>query len=103
MGLFKRVEARLGQLIVEQELLSEEELEQAVSERKNRGLVATPIAKFLVQHGYLKEKDALQVLARQFNLAVMDLSEVEIQKGLLERVPEEVCRRLSADPALRHR
>jgi len=98
VGLARRVEAKLGQLIVEDGLLTEEELEQALTDRKNRGLIAKPIGKFLVEQGYLKEKDVLQALARQFNLAVMDLSEVEIQAEILQKVPEEVCRRYRLIP-----
>jgi type IV pilus assembly protein PilB len=92
------VEARLGQLLVEDGFLSEEELEQALSDRKSRGLSAKPIGKFLVESGYLKEKDLLHSLARQFNLAVMDLEEVEIQTELLAALPEEVCRRYRVVP-----
>jgi type IV pilus assembly protein PilB len=92
------VEARLGQLLVEDGFLTEEELEQALSDRKSRGLSAKPIGKFLVESGYLKEKDLLHSLARQFNLAVMDLEEVQVQTDLLAQLPEEVCRRYRVVP-----
>lgn len=98
MALQRRMEIRLGQLLVGDGFLSEEELEQALSDRKSRGLSAKPIGKFLVESGYLKEKDLLHSLARQFNLAVMDLEEVEIQTELLAAVPEEVCRRYRIVP-----
>ena len=98
MALQRRVEARLGQLLVEDGFLTEEELEQALSDRKSRGLSAKPIGKFLVESGYLKEKDLLHSLARQFNLAVMDLEEVEVQTDLLAQLPEEVCRRYRVVP-----
>ncbi|MEW6486865.1 MAG: ATPase, T2SS/T4P/T4SS family [Thermodesulfobacteriota bacterium] len=98
MALQRRVEARLGQLLVEDGFLTEEELEQALSDRKSRGLSAKPIGKFLVESGYLKEKDLLHSLARQFNLAVMDLEEVQVQTDLLAQLPEEVCRRYRVVP-----
>ncbi len=98
MALPKKVEARLGQMMVEDELLSQEELEKALSDRSHRGLTSTPIGKYLVQNGYIREKDLLRVLGRQFNLAVMDLEEVEIQEGLLENVSQEVCRRYRVIP-----
>ncbi len=98
MTLPKKLEARLGRLLVEGGALSEEELEQALADRKNRGFQARPIGKFLVETGYVKDADLLQALARQFNLAVMDLGEVEVQPALLEKVSEEVCRRYRVVP-----
>jgi len=94
----KKVEARLGHLLVEDGFLSEEELEQALSDRRTRGLSAKPMGKFLVEAGFLKERDLLHSLGRQFNLAVMDLGEVEIQEELLADIPEDVCRRYRVVP-----
>jgi hypothetical protein len=59
VGLARRVEVKLGQLLVEDCILTEEELEQALTDRKNRGLAAKPIGKFLVEEAYLKERDVL--------------------------------------------
>ena len=98
MAKVTKVEKRLGDMLVEDELLSEEELEQAMAERDRKGLTSLPIGKYLVRHGYLHEKDCLRALARQFNLAVMDLEEVEVQEDLLAEVPEEVCRRYKLLP-----
>ncbi len=98
MALVRKMEARLGQLLVEDGFISEEELEQALADRRSRGFSAKPIGKFLVESGYIKEKDLLHSLARQFNLAVMDLEEVEVQADLLADVPEEVCRRYRVIP-----
>jgi type IV pilus assembly protein PilB len=98
LTLPKKVEARLGQLLVEDGFLSEEELEQALTERRARGNSARPLGKFLVEAGFLKERDLLHSLGRQFNLAVMDLDEVEVQKELFEGLPEEVCRRYRVVP-----
>lgn len=93
MPFNRKVETRLGRMMVEDELLTEEELEQALNDRKSRGQLNKPIGKYLIEGGYVKEKDFLNVLARQFNLAVMDLDEIEVQKELLEIVPEDLCRR----------
>jgi len=89
----KKVEARLGQLLVEDGALTPEELEQALAERQSRGLAGRPLGRFLVEAGYVKEKEYLQALGRQFNLAVMDLEDVSIQEALLEEVPADFCRR----------
>ena len=89
----KKVEARLGQLLVEDGALTPEELEQALAERQSRGLAGKPLGRFLVEAGYIKEKEYLQALGRQFNLAVMDLEDVDIQEDLLEQIPAEFCRK----------
>ena len=98
MGLPKKAEQRLGELLIEAGALSPEELEQALAERARRGLTSRPLGKFLVEAGYVREKDVLQALGRQFNLAVLDLDDVEVQPELLEDVPEEVCRRYGVLP-----
>jgi type IV pilus assembly protein PilB len=96
--LSRKVETRLGQMMVEEGLLSEEELEKALADRHGRGLGTKPIGKYLVESGFVKETDFLRVLARQFNLALLDLSEVEIQAEVLEKVPEEICRKYKVIP-----
>jgi len=93
-----KVEKRLGTLMIEDGLLSEEELEQALAERDRKGLATLPLGKYLVRHGYIPENGCLRALARQFNLAVMDLEEVEVQEELLAEVPEELCRRYQLLP-----
>ncbi len=98
MALPKKAEQRLGELLIQAGALSPEELEQALAERARRGLASRPLGKFLVEAGYVREKDVLQALGRQFNLAVLDLDDVEIQPELLEDVPEEVCRRYGVLP-----
>ncbi len=98
MALPKKAEQRLGELLIEAGALSPEELEQALAERARRGLSGRPLGKFLVEAGYVREKDVLQALGRQFNLAVLDLDDVEIQPELLEDVPEEICRRYGVLP-----
>ncbi|MDF1551625.1 MAG: ATPase, T2SS/T4P/T4SS family [Deferrisomatales bacterium] len=98
MAKITKVERRLGSMMVEEQVLSEEELEQALTERDRKGLTSLPVGKYLVRHGYINEKDCLRVLARQFNLAVMDLEEVEVQEDLLAQVPEEICRRYKLLP-----
>ncbi|MBI5014300.1 MAG: type II/IV secretion system protein [Deltaproteobacteria bacterium] len=96
--IVKKVETRLGQMLVEEGLLSEEELEQALADRQNRGLGGKPIGKYLVESGFVKETDFLRILARQFNLALMDLSEIQVQPEVLEKVPEELCRKYKILP-----
>ncbi len=98
MSLSRKVEARFGQLLVDDGAITPEELEQALHERDERGLAAKPLGKYLVESGYVPEGAALAALARQFNLPVMDLDDVEIQEALLEKVPEEVCRRYRLVP-----
>ncbi len=98
MPLPKKVEVRFGQLLVDDGAITPEELEQALNERNERGLAAKPLGKYLVESGYVHEEAALAALARQFNLPVMDLDDVEIQEAVVEKVPEEVCRRYRLIP-----
>ncbi|GAB4269629.1 MAG: hypothetical protein Kow0092_23730 [Deferrisomatales bacterium] len=98
MNLSPKAQARLGRILVEEGLLTEEELEQALTERRNRDLAGRPLGKFLVEAGYVKERGLLQALGRMFNLAVLDLDEVDVHPELVERVPGELCRRYELVP-----
>src|SRR5512133_2776840 len=98
MALASKADARFGRMLVEEGLLSEEEIEQALNERKKRGLANRPFGRYLVEGGYVKEAEALRVLGRQFNLAVIDLQEVELQPEAGDKVSEEICRKYGLIP-----
>lgn len=96
--VISKIEQRFGNLLVKRGLISDEEIEQAIGERQRRGLTNRPIGRFLVENGYISEKDGLQVLAQQFNLAVMDIEGISINPDLIDKVSEKLCRRYKLIP-----
>lgn len=86
---------RLGDLLVQQNLLSNEQVQAALAEQKRSGRRLGPI---LVDHGYVTETGIAQALARQFNADFVDLRNFSPREELLKLLPEAPARRFRAIP-----
>jgi len=84
---------RLGDLLVEEKLITEHQLMNALKEQNvlNLKLGAT-----LTQLGYLTETQMLTFLSRQLNIEVIDLERVNIDVNAVKLLPEVHARRLRA-------
>jgi type IV pilus assembly protein PilB len=91
----KRRPKQLGQILLEQGLLSEEQLEHALNEHRN-----TPksLGRVLIDLGYIRERDLVRALAEQVGLEFVDLSEYQVDPGATTLLPEMIARRYRAIP-----
>jgi type IV pilus assembly protein PilB len=91
----KRKPKQLGQILLEQGLLSEEQLNRALEEHRN-----TPksLGRVLIDLGYIRERDLVRALAEQVGLEFVDLSEYRIDAAVAALVPEAISRRYRALP-----
>jgi type IV pilus assembly protein PilB len=89
----KRKPKQLGQILLEQGLLSEEQLNRALEEHRN-----TPksLGRVLIDLGYIRERDLVRALAEQVGLEFVDLTEYRIDAGVATLIPEAICRRYRA-------
>ncbi len=89
----KRKPKQLGQILLEQGLLTEEQLNRALDEHRN-----TPksLGRVLIDLGYIKERDLVRSLAEQVGLEFVDLSDYRIDAGIATMIPEPICRRYRA-------
>jgi type IV pilus assembly protein PilB len=89
----KRKPKQLGQILLEQGLLSEEQLNRALEEHRN-----TPksLGRVLIDLGYIRERDLVRALAEQVGLEFVDLTEYRIDAGIATLIPEGICRRYRA-------
>lgn len=89
----KRKPKQLGQILLEQELLTQEQLERALDEHRN-----TPksLGRVLIDLGFIRERDLVRALAEQVGLEFVDLSEYRIDPGIATMIPETICRRYRA-------
>ncbi|MFO7665091.1 MAG: ATPase, T2SS/T4P/T4SS family [Desulfobacterales bacterium] len=82
---------RIGQVLVEMGLITEEDVSRALSEQKKRR--DKRLGEVLVDLGIIKETALFKTLARKFQLAFVDLDEVEIDGELINRYSETVLRK----------
>ena len=91
----KRKPKQLGQILLEQGLLSEEQLAVALEEHRN-----TPksLGRVLIDMGYIRERDLVRALAEQVGLEFVDLTDHRIDPVVASLLPEALCRRYRAIP-----
>ena len=91
----KRRPKQLGQILLEQGLLSEEQLEHALNEHRN-----TPksLGRTLIDLGYIRERDLVRALAEQVGLEFVDLSDYQVDPGATTLLPDVIARRYRAIP-----
>lgn len=85
-----RRKLRLGELLVQQGLLSVDQLRIALTEQKRQNV---PIGRLLVLLGFVSEDVIRDVMARRIGQESIDLAQVVIDAEALARVPEEFARR----------
>src|SRR3989304_4669255 len=91
----QRKPKQLGQILLEQGLIDDDQLERALEEHRN-----TPksLGRVLVDLGYIRERDLVRALAGQVGLEVVALTEDRIAAAATALLPEALCRRYRAIP-----
>ena len=91
----QRQPKQLGQILLEQGLISEDHLQRALGEHRN-----TPksLGRVLIDLGYIRERDLVRALAEQVGLEFVDLTEYRIDPAATALLPEALCRRYRALP-----
>jgi len=84
---------RLGDLLVEHKLISEGQLIAALNEQKKSG---HKLGRVLIENGYVKEDDVLNLLSRQLNVPFVDLSVFQFKPDIVNKIPETAARRFRA-------
>jgi len=86
---------KLGEILVEQKLITPEELEQVLElQRKDGGRLGD----ILVKQGLVTMEDLLSILSVQFNVPVADLKKQQFKSEALSLIPEELARRHTIIP-----
>lgn len=84
---------RLGDLLVQNGIISEEQLGQALQEQKNLGL---KLGRTLIHLGFLGEEKLLQFLSQQLHIPYIDIRNYNFDEELVRRLPETLARRFRA-------
>ncbi len=86
---------RLEALLVENEIVSDEQLVQAQNQRKSSG---DPLDACLVKLGYMSEGDLLTVLSRVYDMPAVDLTNFDVDKAAVDLLPADVAMKFHAIP-----
>ncbi len=95
MNPFKRQKELLGQVLVQREIISPEQLERALQIQKEQGGL---VGEILTKLGFASEEDIVQALAIQHDVPYLPLANYEIDSELKELIPESLARKYDILP-----
>jgi len=84
---------RLGEILVQQKLLSEEQLGLALTEQKRTG---RKLGRVFVENAYVTEEQISGALAKQFDIPYINLKFYNISADIVRLLPETQARRFRA-------
>jgi MSHA biogenesis protein MshE len=84
---------RLGDLLLQQKLISEEQLARALERQKHSGL---RLGRILVDNAFVTEENLSETLAKQLGFPYIDLKHFHLKPDLVRLLPEDQARRLHA-------
>ena len=86
----QRKKLRLGELLVQQGLITTDQLSIALAEQRHNNI---PIGRLLVRLGFVTESAIRDIMARTIGQESIDLSQVVADPEALRLVPQEFARR----------
>jgi MSHA biogenesis protein MshE len=84
---------RLGEILLQQKLLTEDKLKAALDEQKRSG---RKLGRIFIDAGYVTEEQIGSALARQLQVPYINLKHFNIRPEVATRLPETVARRFRA-------
>ncbi|MBQ8598192.1 MAG: Flp pilus assembly complex ATPase component TadA [Lachnospiraceae bacterium] len=94
MALFGR-RVRIGDLLIAEGLITQQQLETALEEQKIR---KTKLGETLLALGYVSQSDFANVLSRQLGIDSVDLHRVGLQDAAIRLVPEDIMKKYELVP-----
>ena len=89
----QRKKIRIGDLLVQNEVITEEQLQTALQEQKKTG---RKLGKTLTDLGYLEEDQLLNFLSQQLDIPFVQLRHYNFDDNLIKKLPEAQARRFRA-------
>ena len=84
---------RIGDLLIQQGIIDEPQLMQALDQQKKSG---QKLGRTLIDMGYIEEDSLLKLLSEQLNVSFVQLRNFQFNKTLTQRLPETFARRFRA-------
>ncbi len=86
---------KLGEMLVEARLLTDEQLRQALADHKKAGL---KLGKYLIQQGTLTEYQIIDVLSQQLKIEKYHPDKYPVDINLVQIVPSDIAQRYQVAP-----
>src|SRR5258706_57125 len=88
-----RRKIRIGELLVQQQVISDQQLTSALAEQKRTG---RKLGRVLADLGFLSESSLHSFLARHLQVPFVDLKQARIDREVVKLLPEPLARRYRA-------
>jgi type IV pilus assembly protein PilB len=90
-----KVKKRLGEMLVESGLLSDEKLQQALIDQKKAGL---KLGQFLTRQGIVNEQQIIDMLSQQLKIQKYHPDDYPLDVNLIRQIPIEVAQKFQLAP-----
>ncbi|MBE5963661.1 MAG: type II secretion system protein GspE [Lachnospira sp.] len=90
-----RKKMKIGEVLIEKNLITQEQLEIALEEKKKRGLL---LGDTIVELGYIPQETMIDVLTRHLNIEYIDVREIAIDENAFKLLPENFLRKYNVLP-----
>ena len=87
--------SRLGELLVRNQLISDDQLAKAIAEQKKEGI---RLGAALVKLGYVQEHDLASFLSKHYGVPSIDLAEFDVDPAVVALIPSEVAQKYQLVP-----
>ena len=91
---------RLGDLLVREKIITQDQLEKAVKAQKDAG-ANVRLGSTLVKLGFVTDEEVTNFLSRQYGVPAINLQYFEIDSSVVKLVPEETAKRYQILPLSR--
>ena len=81
---------RLGEILIENGILSSTHLEEALAHQKKEGGL---IGQILIRLGYISEENLTAAIAKQLNTPYIPLSHYSVNMDAAQKLPPDYCRK----------
>jgi type IV pilus assembly protein PilB len=90
--------ARLGELLVRENMISVQQLQKAEEAQKKEG---ARLGSSLIKLGLIQENELLNFISKQYHVPTINLDDFEIDPDIIKLIPEEVARKHQCVPVHR--
>ena len=87
--------SRLGELLVRNQMITDDQLAKAVAEQKKEGI---RLGAALINLGYVKEHDLATFLSKHYGVPSIDLKEFDVDPAVIKLIPAEVAQKYQLLP-----
>jgi type IV pilus assembly protein PilB len=94
-GFKKTAPKRIGDVLIEEGYITQQQLEQALSEGKATG---SPLGAVLIKLGYIDEIKLGKALAKLHGLQYIDTSTIELSPDVMKLIPKDFIKRYMVVP-----